>query len=246
MRPPPNPSIACGRRRAGRTRAASVVSALLVGLLAGGCRGGPGTFVAPTPGPSQPAAVAGGGPRRPELQPVVPRVQRLFARSDGNRFMLVALFDVLGTGRPPPFSPTEPGGWCFQLFLDVDGDSTGYSGAGLDYVLRSMEIDARGLAPLRRTEGGTGPGGWGETVALVPVGPTSRQLMVSIPLEALGPDDGRLDFVLEMYETVAGESGVVHRFAGNYEGTSTTGPDPRPLVAHRGGAVARFALRMGD
>ena len=202
-----------------------------------GCQG-PDALLAP-------ATMAGAGPSvpRPEAGPAVPRVQRLFARADDGTLTLVAQYDGLASGEMPPFSPDAPGGWCFQLFLDVDGDSLGYSGAGWDYVLRSMEYDPRGVAALRRTVPGGGPGGWGETVGDVPVAPSSRRLLVTVPLATIGGATQPIDFVLELYETMDGESGVVHRYAANYAGTVGAEGGELPLAAHSAGPVAPFAVR---
>lgn len=123
-----------------------------------------------------------------------------------------------------PFDPQRDGGWCFQLFINADQLGTGY-GPGVDYLVRAVEVGPGGGVDVRRTVGGGGPGGWGEAVGRVAMGTRAGAVECAIPLEILGPDDGAVDFVLEVYRTIvkpAGEGGGVwHEFVANYTGSST-------------------------
>lgn len=120
-----------------------------------------------------------------------------------------------------PFGPQEPGGWCFQLFINADQRGTGY-GPGIDYLLRAIEVAPGGGVDVRLAEGGGGPGGWGAAVGCVELDVREGLIECAIPLEFLGPDDGAVDFVLETYRTVAApQGGVRHEFVANYAGTST-------------------------
>jgi hypothetical protein len=122
-----------------------------------------------------------------------------------------------------PFDAERPGGWCFQIFVDADQRSTGYA-RGFDYLVRAIEATPAGGADLRHTEGGGGPGGWGERVGRIAMQTEEGAIHCAIPLELLGPDDGRVDYVLEIYRTVAlpgsGGTRVAHEFVANYHGTS--------------------------
>jgi len=131
-------------------------------------------------------------------------------------------------GDDPFYGPRTPGGWQFQLFMNADGEaSTGYW-RGYDYLTRDSEPElAAGTAVLRLTEGGGGPGGWGEAVTTVPVRVNRRLVMFTIPLEAIH-SDGVVSFCIEMYATVAGGPDgrtPVARYVRAYEGTSA----PRPF-----------------
>jgi hypothetical protein len=171
--------------------------------------------------------------------PQVPIVRRLEAFTDaGGLHFRMILTPGLGT-RQPFYGPRTPGGWQFQTFLNVDQDrATGYWD-GYEFLTRDSEADLEpNTIVLRRTEGGGGPGGWGEEVARIPVRVTSRFVSFTIPLDKIG-DDGMVNFTLEMYATVlGGEDGAtpVASFATQYTGSST--------VRSRDGTTEIVALRF--
>lgn len=146
-----------------------------------------------------------------------------------------------------PFDPEKHGGWCFQLFINADQLGTGY-GPGVDYMVRGIEVGPAGSVDVRRTEGGGGPGGWGEAVGRVSMRTRAGAIECTIPLGILGPDDGAVDFVLEVYRTQVKPAdqggGVWHEFVANYSGSSA--PYRRQgAVARRGGTpLAPLASRI--
>jgi hypothetical protein len=134
-----------------------------------------------------------------------------------------------------PFDPRGVGGWCFQLFINADQSGTGY-GPGIDYLVRAIEVTPGGGVDVRLAEGGGGPGGWGAAVGRVGLATGEGLIECAIPLEILGPDDGAVDFVLEIYRTVTlppeQGGGVKHEFVANYSGTSAS-------YEHDGASVRR-------
>jgi hypothetical protein len=172
-------------------------------------------------------ALPGGSTVRP------PVVREVRARHTAEVVFVDLLLDRVGSGRTASFGPQMAGGWCFQMFLDTDQQPTGY-GAGLDYLVRAIEMVGDRGAHVRRTIGGSGPGGWGESVGQVGIGVSTDLVSFTLPLEILGPDDGEIDFVLELYQTVACDDGVVHEFVAGYSGTTT----------RLGGASAPLEIRL--
>ena len=146
-----------------------------------------------------------------------------------------------------PFDPRRDGGWCFQLFINTDQLGTGY-GPGVDYLVRAVEVGPGGGVDVRRTEGGGGPGGWGEAVGRVAMRSRAGAVECAIPLGILGPDDGAVDFVLEVYRTIvkpaAEGGGVWHEFVANYSGTSTPYRREGAVLSRGGTPLAPGANRI--
>ena len=153
--------------------------------------------------------------------PVVYRLQS-FADQRGLHFWLFLRPDVRGDR--PFYAPRTAGGWQFQTFLNIDRDaSTGYWD-GYEFLTRDSEVGLEpGTLVVRRTEGGGGPGGWGEEIVRIPVRITPHFATFTVPLAAIG-DDGVVNFAIELYATVlGGDDGQtpVASFFRYYTGSST-------------------------
>lgn len=163
-----------------------------------------------------------------EDNPQVPVVRRLEAIVD-ERGLNFRMYFHPEQPFPRPFHDAQtPGGWQFQTFLDVDQDPlTGVS--GYEFLTRDSEAGlGDGTLVLRRTEGGGGPGGWGDEVARIRVRITSRFVAFTVPLDVIG-DDGVVNFSIELYATVlGGEDGqtpiasLVRQYAGSSKPRSVT------------------------
>lgn len=152
----------------------------------------------------------------------VPVVTRIDAVTDARGLHVILHLRAERRGDQPFYGPRTPGGWQFQMFLNVDRNpSTGYS--GFEYLTRDSEVDLEpGTIVLRRTDGGGGPGGWGDALARLPVIVTRDLVTFTVPLNAID-DDGVLDFGVDMYATVlGGDDGVtpVAHIVRYYIGTS--------------------------
>lgn len=171
--------------------------------------------------PTAPTSAAGAGAHAAAL--AVPDFSNTRLRYADGVLRLEAAPETPWTSAP--FGPDRDGGWCFQLFLNTDQLGTGY-GPGVDYLVRAVEVGLGGGVDVRRAVGGGGPGGWGEAVGRVALRTRAGALECTIPLEILGPDDGAVDFVLEVYRTIEKPAelggGVWHEFVANYSGTSST------------------------
>ena len=133
------------------------------------------------------------------------------------------------------FGPWTPGGWCFQIFLDTDQDNTtGYTGYGFDFTVRAVEQEPNGYIHIRRTEGNSGPGGWGESTGTVPLILGNSFFSTFIPLSSLDYDDGILDYRLEIYDTIEwyweGTTGITHYYSAHYDGSSAPVPEPATII----------------
>jgi hypothetical protein len=131
------------------------------------------------------------------------------------------------------YTPYQPGGWCLQVFLNTDRQSTGYW-LGFDYIIRGVEWDpASRTSVVRRITLESGfPGGWGPESGKATIRVSGGSFAIAVPLRTIGGSDGSLDFALETYATVACpqcESGYSHEFAATYFGSSAA--DGRPLLA---------------
>ena len=158
------------------------------------------------------------------------------------------LFEASYEAHSAAFDPFTEGGWAFQLFLDTDqNDLTGYSGRGFDFNLRGIEQETPGQIHARRTSGGSGPGGWGESTGTVALVVEETFFSIMTPLSLLDDDDGRLDYRLELYETVVASSpsGVSHEYRANYDGSSTSAPVPEPATMLLFGAGLAVLSRLG-
>ncbi|MEO5616246.1 MAG: hypothetical protein ABIS67_00600 [Candidatus Eisenbacteria bacterium] len=138
-------------------------------------------------------------------------------------------------GDHPKYGPRTPGGWQFQMFFNVDQNPlTGYSGHGFEFLTRDSDADIEpGTLVLRRTEGGGGPGGWGDEIVRLPVHVAPRLVTFTVPLRAID-DDGMLNFGLDLYATVAGgHDGMtpVASFSRYYPGSSVHRGGPSSLSA---------------
>jgi hypothetical protein len=174
-------------------------------------------------------------PMAPRVDPVlqVPRVVRLRNDVQNGTLVIRGQF-VPRLGAPEPFyDPNRPGGWMLQLFLNTDLSDSGY-GAGYDYIVRGGEWgpDPGRVVVRRITLDESFPGGWGPQSGIGFLGPRSRSFEISVPLAALGGDDGMLAYGLETYATVACPEcpgGVSQEFVEGFVGaTSVTG---RPVVS---------------
>lgn len=131
-----------------------------------------------------------------------------------------------------PYSPSQPGDWCLQVFLNTDQAGTGYW-RGYDYIVRGVEWDPHfGTTVVRQiTLEPDTPGGWGPASGRAELLADRRSLSIAVPLRAIGGDDGNLDFALETYATVACPEcagGSTQEYVADYFGTcaSTAAPGP--------------------
>ncbi len=138
------------------------------------------------------------------------------------------------------YSSQEVGGWFVQLFLNTDQSPTGYA-AGYELVVRGGEPTGASSCPVRRTDGGNGPGGWGDAVGEATLDVDGRTLLITVPLASIDAD-GRLDYALETYVTVACdacEGGIGAEFTSGMSGTTDSriarhqGPAARGRLADR-------------
>lgn len=209
------------------SRTTLLLALALVVCAAPGCRVDP-VSVSPIVLPAPSAGI---------VTPAAPPIRAVTARARGGTLEFVAIYDRAFLGTMPAFDPGQPGGWCFQLFIDADQAPTGY-GRGYDYLVRAIERAPGGGFHLVRAEPGEGPGGWGEIVGEVAVRLVDQRLSLTIPLDLLGPDEGRLGFVLELYATLSdGAGGVTHAFVANYSGSTSPSPfapllGDRPIALH--------------
>ena len=91
-------------------------------------------------------------------------------------------------------------GWAFQIFLDTDNDlATGY-GAGFECLVRGVEYVAPSLVYYRTTLSGSGPGGWGNSLATLPVvWVDDRHVEILLHPLSLGLPSGNIRYTLELY-----------------------------------------------
>ena len=207
------------------------LSFLAAGMLVAGCSASP---TAPA-GSAVPSAATAA--RAPDFQTVEARYTA--------GFIHVSTF-ARTPARVAPFAPDSEGGWCFQLFMDTDRRSTGY-GTGYDYLVRAIEVTPGGAVHVRRTEGGGGPGGWGEAVGRVALDVTGGGIEFTVPFETVDDWDGLVDFTLEVYRTVRQPEkyggGLTHEFVANYSGTSVAYDAPHAAFVRSLDPVATGASR---
>lgn len=222
-------------------------TAALVSLAS--CRGNP---LAVDPIPALTASRGGDAAPAPAeaASTGAPRVGSIAAVYTDRALYFTVFYERDQIGNLPPFDPNHAGGWCFQLFLNTDQSPTGYA-SGLDYLVRAIEVLPDGEVYVRRTEGGGGPGGWGEAVGTVRLFLMRDRFSVIVPLSMLGPDDGKLDYLLELYTTVALDpaygGGVVQEFDSNFRGTTRPfGHGPAGAPEHGTGPVAVRAMHAGQ
>ncbi|TMQ69125.1 MAG: hypothetical protein E6K81_15675 [Candidatus Eisenbacteria bacterium] len=181
--------------------------------------------------PRQAAVAPGaGGDHEPtswDVPSPVPAVAGLHSKVRGDSLYLYGALGPSASGPATPYDPTHPGGWMLQLLMNTDQAETGYSWRGIDYLVRGGEPLGDGTYVVRRVvPESTDPGGWGPQSGAARVTTTARRFVVAVPLTAIGDDDGRLDFVLETYATVACpdcEGGISHEWAAGYEGSTGVG-----------------------
>lgn len=204
---------------------------LCAGVLAAGCATGP------TAPPGPPVTNTAVRPGAPEYR----RVEARYAAG----FLHVST-QVRLPATASPFAPDREGGWCFQLFLDTDRRATGY-GPGFDYLVRAIEVQQGGAVLVRRTEGGGGPGGWGEAVGRVALDVTNGRIEFTLPFETVQDWDGVVDFTLELYSTVRRPEkyggGLTHEFVANYSGSSVAYNAPHAAFVRTLDPVAPDAAR---
>ena len=100
--------------------------------------------------------------------------------------------------RPVPIGDR---GFRLQIEYDTDeSDATGYGRLGSEYIARLVESRDGVRFPVRLTGGApaveAGSGGWGAVTGLGCSAPESRRVTVSVPLAALGHDDGKLRYAV--------------------------------------------------
>jgi len=137
----------------------------------------------------------GGGARselRAAAQAGAPKIDRVEARCTGNSARFWVTLQL--AGRAPRF-----GEWGFQLFLNVDQNPfTSYS-HGYEFLVNGDEEDfpsdqlPDGSLMVRRTQGGGGPGGWGDSTGTSVLQEGGHTFVVTVPLCALDDDDCNLD-----------------------------------------------------
>lgn len=105
------------------------------------------------------------------------------------------LFDVRFTESSLPQD-----GWAFQIFFDLDNNlNTGY-GAGFERLVRAVEYPAPGSIHFRSTLTGSGPGGWGSSLALLPITwVDNRRVQVLVNLAQAGLASGNIRYTIELY-----------------------------------------------
>lgn len=154
---------------------------------------------------------------------VLPIVRDLTTEVVRDTLLVRARLDPIATRLYPPYAPDRAGGWMLQLFMNTDQAQTGYW-FGFDYLVRGGEVLPNGRFVIRRVEPGDDfPGGWGPQSGTAAFRQRSQDFVLAVPLADIGDDDGRLDFVLELYRTVPCAecgSGVTHEWAADYLGTT--------------------------
>jgi hypothetical protein len=173
-----------------------------------------------------------------------PNFERVEARYGDGVLHVVAVGGGFAT--MAPFSAMREGGWCFQLFMDSDQGASGY-GTGYDFLVRAIEVGPGGSVHVRRTEGGGGPGGWGESVGRVALQIHDRHVDFTVPLAAID-DDGELDFAFEIYRTIRlpeeDGGGLKHEFIANFAGASVPYDRTYTTFSKSVVAIAPFASRV--
>jgi hypothetical protein len=181
-----------------------------------------------------------GGASGSGLEPAerVPVITHLRGEVRGGTLYLAGNLAADGGRQELNYSPYVPGGWCLQVLLNTDQQRTGYW-RGYEYIVRGVEWDrVSRVAVVRRITLEEGyPGGWGPSSGEATLRVSRGSLAIVVPLDAIGGDDGNLDFVLETYATVrcpecAG--GYSHRYGADYFGAVTAdgraGPASGPVV----------------
>lgn len=202
-----------------------IILGLAAGLLAAGCGTAP---TSPATGTVEAASTPS------------PSLRQVQIRYTPDALLVTGAVD---RWRSQPFGPDQAGGWCFQLFLNTDEAPSGY-GRGYDYLVRGIEVTRDHSVHVRRTEGGTGPGGWGESVGLVNLSTEEDLVSFAVPLAMLN-DDGRASFVLEVYQTRTKDDGHLwHEFVVGYEGASISVDRPASRITLRHESLTADASRI--
>ncbi len=243
------------RLRVPRPAALAAVAAALL-FAAGSCRLSP-TSPAHDPtvgGWGDPtAALAPGGGHAPPPWPTgedrVPVITHLSGTVVNGTLHLTGNLQAAGPRSEMEYSPYEPGGWCLQVLVNTDQRRTGYW-LGYEYVVRGVEWDAATrLAVVRRiTLDDAYPGGWGPSSGEATLRVSRGSFALAVPLAAIGDDDGDLDFVLEVFLTVACPEctdGYAQTYGAHYFGVVSS---RAPAAPARGPVVltdraARWGLR---
>jgi hypothetical protein len=192
---------------------------LAAAILLGSCRATP---LAPrpeasvSPADASPAGFAHAGR-------VPPIVRDLSAEVVRDTLRVRARLDPIATRLGLAYDPARAGGWALQLFMNTDQAPTG-AWAGTDYLVRGSEVLPDGRFVIRRVAPGDEfPGGWGPRSGVAGFRQRPGDFVIAVPLADIGGDEGRLDFVLELYATVACDEcagGVTHEWAADYFGTT--------------------------
>ncbi len=185
------------------------------------------TPVAEGPGRVPAARYAGRGGGTPDERAQVPAISHLRSDVKFGTLILTGNLSQRGSRAEQQYSPYRPGGWCLQVLLNTDQQRTGYW-LGFDYIVRGVEWEpTSGASVVRRITLEPGyPGGWGPASGTATLRVSRGSFSIAVPLDAVGGDDGNLDFVLETYATVAcpeSDSGVSQLYAADYFGSSSAG-----------------------
>jgi len=135
-------------------------------------------------------------------------------------------------GRSPAYDPFTAGGWMMQVFVNADQLDTGYW-MGFDYIVRGGEmLNDHEVVVRRIAPSDDFPGGWGPESGEARLAVHDHSFQLDIPRASLGGDDGRVDFLVETYATVACpgcDGGVTQVLGSDYVGTTV-----RVMPAGRG------------
>lgn len=177
-------------------------------------------------------------PPLPGLAERVPVITHLRAEVRGGTLYLAGNLAANGNRSESDYSPDVPGGWCLQVLLNTDQRRTGYW-LGYEYIVRGVEWDrvTRATVVRRITLEEGYPGGWGPSSGEATLRASRGSFAIAVPLDAIGGDDGNLDFVLETYLTVECPecaAGYSHCYGADYFGTVSAdgrpGPSSGPVV----------------
>ena len=229
-----------------RTVAFPQLLGLIAVLLLGSCRSVPLAPVAPQIVTAFDGSHGGEWPGHHHDGADVPAIRDLRAFLHGDTLYIRAQFRPAPARSRAPYDPARPGGWALQLFMNTDQAPSGYW-LGIDYLVRGTEVLPEKQFVVRRvTLEPEFPGGWGPQSGSARYAVHSQDVVLAIPLSAVGGDDGAMDFVLETYSTVACPEcpdGISQIFIADYFGTIR--PRRFDLLAGLGEPIIELTMRSG-